>query len=173
MTRWLQGFNLFGVLALALLCGFQWQRNRRVSLEVEALTKVGGEQAAKLKEHDRAVKGCTADLESFRAQVASSQATLQQTEAQSSAAARTIAQVSNERDQLKASVASWSAAVASRDEQLKQVGERLRRAAEERNELVVKWNGLGEKYNALVKDLDERTRQLNELLGRQRRASAQ
>jgi chromosome segregation ATPase len=173
VNRWLQSFNLFGVLALAVLCGVQWQRNRRVNLEVEALIKSGAEQAGKLKEHDRAVKGCTADLESFRTQVANNHETLQLNEAKAGAAARLLAQITNERDQLKSSVASWTAAVTARDDQLKVVGERLRKAADERNELVTKWNGLGEKYNALVQQLADRTRQLNQLLAQRTTTAAQ
>lgn len=171
MNLWLPRFNFFGVVLLAVLCGLQWQRNRGVNLQVEALTRKGWDQAAKLSEQDRAVKACTADLESFRTQLANNHATVQQIETKANEAARAMAQVSGERDQLKANVTNWSTAVASRDEQLRELGERLHKTAEERNQLATKWNGLGEKHNALVKELDERTQQLNVLLSQQRRTA--
>ena len=34
MSRFLQWFNLFGILALAALCAVQWRANRRLNLDL-------------------------------------------------------------------------------------------------------------------------------------------
>jgi len=172
MTRWIEPFNLLGVLALATLCGFQWQTNRSVNLEVHAMAIVRQELEVKLDERDRKIKGCAADLDSFRQQVTLAKTELEQTETRSSTTARAVAQAAHERDALKTSVADWAKAMTARDAELQAVGAQLRALAAERNDVVTKLNDLGEKYHQVVQTLNERTRQLNELAEKYEKARA-
>ena len=50
--RALQIFNFVGVIALALLCVFQWLVNRELNLHTRFLEKSGIEKEARIKEHD-------------------------------------------------------------------------------------------------------------------------
>ena len=62
MNRRLQFINLFGVLALAVLCVFQWQRDRRLNLELTANEKTRQSQERQLAENTRIISGLTDDL---------------------------------------------------------------------------------------------------------------
>jgi chromosome segregation ATPase len=173
MNRGLHLFNLAGVLALAVLCGVQWQSNRAVNLQVQALERTRQQQAARLKEHDQTIAGQAADLDRFRKEVTSAQAAVRQTEERSTASAQAVAQVTTERDQLKTSVAEWARAVTGREEQLQVLGTQLREVAAERNQVVTRFNELGDKLNEVVKTLNQRTRQCNELAERYQKIQAQ
>ncbi|MCI0534347.1 MAG: hypothetical protein L0Z50_03890 [Verrucomicrobiales bacterium] len=164
MTRSLQLINFFGVLALVALCVVQWRANRQVNLELIALEKTRLEHVAKLEEQERIIKGLTVDLDSFREQLARANVTAMDTESRLVSAERTVLQLTNERDQLKASVANWANAVTARDEQLKAAAEQLQKLAADRDEAVTKFHELAEKHNEVVKNLNERNRQFNELV---------
>jgi hypothetical protein len=68
---------------------------------------------------------------------------------------REVRQLTQERDLLKASVTDSAAAVATRDERLKEFATQLEEVATGRSEAVTKFNDLAEKYNGVVKDLNE------------------
>lgn len=171
MNRGLVLANLVGAIALAILCGFQWQTNRAVNLEIHDLEKSRQTQQTMLDERDRAIKGCTADLDSFRARVSSATTELAQTAAKSTDTERAVAQAAHERDTLKANVAEWTKAMAARDHELQAASAQLRALATERNDVVAKFNSLGEKYNQIVQTLNERTRQYNELVEKVQKAA--
>jgi chromosome segregation ATPase len=140
--------NFFGVAALAILCGFQWQLNSRVSLEAQQLDKTRLEQAAKIDEQDRIIKSDTADLDDLRMRLSLSESAL--TEAD-----RKVAVDEAELKQLKAALDKWMAAVAERDQALKQAGGVIQKLANERNDAILKFNDLAGKYNAVVKQLND------------------
>ena len=133
--------NFAGVVALAVLCGFQWQTNSRVNLEAQSLQKTTLEQAAKIDEQTRTIKNDAADLDDLRGRLSLSESALADDEA-------TI-------KQLKAAMDKWIAAVAQRDLALKQAGGQMQKLAAERNEAILKFNDLAGKYNAVVKQLND------------------
>jgi chromosome segregation ATPase len=155
MNRFLQYFNLLGVVALAALCAVQWQANRRVNLESSALEKTRLEQTAKIVEGEKALHGVQADLDGFRGQLSRASTSLQEASDKLRVAERQVADLTAERDQLRVSVTNWSAAVTARDERLKANAEQLQKLATERNDSVTKFNELAGKYNSVVKDLNE------------------
>jgi ABC-type transporter Mla subunit MlaD len=64
-------------------------------------------------------------------------------------------QLRRERDQLKASITNWSAAVAARDENLRQLNEQLQETSKRLNDSVLKFNELATNYNASVHRFNE------------------
>lgn len=166
MNRSLQYFNLAGVLALAALCVCQWQANRRVNLEATALERTRLEQAARLEEQGRTVKGLAADLDSFRGQLGAAAASQADTEKRLSLLEHENRQLTNERDQLKISVTRWAAAVAQRDERIKAADVTLQQAGMDRNDAVKRFNELAARHNEVVGNLNTRTEELNQLATR-------
>jgi chromosome segregation ATPase len=133
--------NFAGVIALAVLCSFQWQTNSRVNLEAQSLQKTTLEQAGKIDEQTRTIKNDAADLDDLRGRLSLSESALADDEA-------TI-------KQLKAAMDKWIAAVAQRDLALKQASGQIQKLATERNEAILKFNDLAGKYNAIVKQLND------------------
>jgi methyl-accepting chemotaxis protein len=148
-------FNLFGVLALAALCIGQWQRNRRLNLEFNQLEKTRLAQEEKLTEQQRAANGLAADLAGLKEQFQRSHADAVETRATLRKSEQENTQLARERDQLKASVTNWAAAVAARDESMRELNERLREAAARWNDSVQKYNELATNYNASVKRFND------------------
>ncbi len=66
MNSRLKYLNLFGVLALAALCIAQWQRDRRLNLEIGHLDQTRLQQAAKIDEQAGQVKGLNEDLSQLK-----------------------------------------------------------------------------------------------------------
>jgi len=147
--------NLAGVLALAALCVFQWQANRRLNLEVNQLEKTRLDQAARLAEQEQIVRGLNSDLAQFKEQFTQAQAELGDMRKKLDAAQLEIRQVTVERNQLKTSVTNWAAAVSVRDERLTEAGSQLRKLGDDLNASIRKFNDLATNYNAVVKELNE------------------
>ncbi len=57
-------------------------------------------------------------------------------------------------DQLKAALEQWVAAVAQRDDVIKQAGQQIQKLAGRRNDAMIKFNDLAGKYNGLVKQIE-------------------
>lgn len=166
MNRALQCFNLLGVIALAVLCTLQWRTNRTVNRQANELEKIHQEQTVKLADQDQALQGSAADLEHFREQLTRANAVVKENEARLKTTEREIAQLNNERDQLKSSVTHWADAVAVRDERLQEATAQLQTLAADRNDALQKFNDLAGKYNAVVSDLHARTTNYNALVER-------
>ena len=159
MNRFLQWFNLAGVLTLTLLCILQWRMNRQLNLELNSGEEIRQQQSVRLDEQALRIKGTTADLNGFRDQLSRATASLKQAETKLAAMERQLTQLHNERDQLKASVTNWAAAVAARDTQLMQAGADLKKLAEERNAAVLKFNEVAKHQNELVKELERHVKE--------------
>jgi chromosome segregation ATPase len=147
--------NFFGVIALAVLCVMQWRHDRQLNLEINRLEKVRLDQAGRLAEQERNVRGLDADLTQFKELLTKAQQELNETRAGFQAAERHGRQLTAQRDQLAASVTNWAAAVAIRDERLEQANARIRELADGLNASIEKFNELATNYNAVVKDLNE------------------
>jgi chromosome segregation ATPase len=138
--------NLLGVIAVAVLCVVQWQRNRHLSLEVNRAEKIQLEQVERIGEREQMLLGLKADLAQFKEQVTKSRNELSDGRQKLQAA---------EREQLKSSITNWASAVGERDERLKEADVQIRRLAEELNSSVLKFNELATNHNAVVKELNE------------------
>ena len=57
MNRFLQWFNLAGVLTLAVLCVLQWRMNRQLNLDLNAAEQTRQQQAARFDEQARRLAG--------------------------------------------------------------------------------------------------------------------
>ncbi len=161
MNRFLQWFNLLGVVALAALCVQQWRINRHLNHEFNEACKLCLSHSQTLGEKDRKLKSAAADLEVFRDQLTRATTSLKEAETKLAAIDRQRKQLINERDQLKTSVTNWAAALLARDAQLKQLGLDLKSVADDRNATVVKFNALAAQQNELVKDFERRTKEHN------------
>jgi chromosome segregation ATPase len=151
----LQYFNLLGVLALVLLCVAQWQHNRQLNLEVNRLEKVRLDHEAKLVEQEQTMRGLNADLAQFKEEFTKSRSELSDARQKLGTAERGALQVTIDSDQLKSSITNWAAAVAARDERLKEANAQIRRLAGELNSSARQFNALATNYNAVVKDLND------------------
>jgi chromosome segregation ATPase len=147
--------NFVGVLILAGLCVFQWTRDRRLNLELNRLEQTRLEQAARLGEQERTVRDLSADLEEIKKRFAQSQTEIGDIRQNLRAAENQARQLTVERDQLKTSVTNWAAAVATRDERLKEANTRIRKLSDDLNASINKFNELATNYNVAVKDLNE------------------
>jgi uncharacterized coiled-coil DUF342 family protein len=164
--RALHYFNLLGVVALAVLCAFQWRINRELNLHTNRLEKDRIDQRLHIEEQQEQIHARTADLDSFRESLQRAAADLKAAESNFFVSRRESAQLTLERDQLKESVAEWSQAVAERDKQLLRLSDQLQELAAERNDVVLKYNSLAEKHNETVQTLNDRIREFNTLVER-------
>lgn len=147
--------NLFGALALAGLCVVQWQRDRRLNLQVNRLEKARIEQDEKLSAQQKAAAGLASDLSRFKEQFKEAHTEATDAHSKLKKSEQENAQLLRERDQLKASVTNWAAAVATRDEGLRNLNGRLREASTRLNDSVLKFNDLATNYNALMKRFND------------------
>ena len=108
----LQWVNLVGVLALAVLCIAQWQRDRRMNLELRALEKARHAQDEKIAEQEKNARGLSEDLSHFKQKFQDANTDLSAARESLRTLTKEKTQLANERDQLKTSVTNWAAAVA-------------------------------------------------------------
>ena len=155
MNPSLRYINLAGVLILAFVCVLQCRENQRVNLEASGLDKVRLEQSARLEEQARNLSGLNADLDAFRERLRTTSERTHETEARLTSLHREVRQITLERDQLKAGVTNWVAAVAARDERLGEFATKLQELAAGRNEAVDRFNALAVRHNTLVTNLNE------------------
>jgi chromosome segregation ATPase len=166
MTRGLQIVNFAGVVILAAVCVGQWKINRNVNLEANRLEKTRIEQQQRIEEQDKTIKGCMADLDTFREQIQTLSRSLKETEVKAAELEMKLARTEADREQLKENVARWAEAVQLRDEELTRAREQIEKLAEDRNGAVEKFNELAEKYNSTVQDLNQRGEEFNALVER-------
>jgi chromosome segregation ATPase len=160
MNRFLQYANLTGVVALAVLCVLQWSANRRLNVEAGSLEKTRLKLAAEVGQQQKELTGRAADLDHFREQLARTSLALKETETKLASAGRELARLEAERTQLKVGATNWAAAVAARDERLKEGNERLRQLGEDLNASIRKYNELAEANGKLVKDWNDQQAKL-------------
>jgi chromosome segregation ATPase len=147
--------NLLGVVALAALCAGQWQRDRRLNLEVNRLGKVRQVQEEKISEQAKTADGLAADLAHFKEQFKRAHTNATEAREAQRKLEQENGQLIDERDQLKASVTNWAAAVTARDESLREANGRLRDTTLRLNESILKFNELASNYNASIKRFNE------------------
>ncbi len=154
MNRFLHRLNLLGVCVLALLCVLQWRINRRLNLEWNRQEQLRIEEAASREEQAGIIAGQAADLAALRAHLERVTGEFEQTATRLAAAEEELRQAVDARDQLEASVSNWAAAVAVRDERLRQAASQMQTVIAERNEAVRRHNDLTERYNTLIKQIE-------------------
>jgi chromosome segregation ATPase len=154
MNRFVEKFNLIGIVALAALCVFQWRVNREVNTEVARLQKTGHERNAKIAEQEKTIAGQGADLESFRTQLHAAKGVEKELTAKIVEAERANRQLSVEGEQLKLSLTNWAAAVSERDEQLRRAATNIQELISSRDEAIAKYNALAKQHNQLVADVN-------------------
>lgn len=169
MNRILQVLNFIGILILVGLCTVQWKDNGRLNAQGEDLERTRDEQAAKIADQDKTIKGLNSDLDDVRGKLATSDAALKETQGKLTAALTERDHLTAQRDQLtadvnayKANQEKWEAAVKERNDriardadEIKQDVERVKDAEAKRNDAVNQYNDLVNKYNAVVKQLDD------------------
>ena len=151
MNGRLKYMNLFGALALAALCIAQWQRDRRLNLEVGRLDQVRLQQGAKIDEQAGLLKGLNEDLGQLKTSLGIEQSLRSQAEQKVVSTENANLQLGLERDQLKAAITNWANAVALRDERMKEANTRIEQLAADLNTSIRKYNELVTNRNAAVK----------------------
>lgn len=151
MNNRLNYLNLLGVLALAVLCIAQWQRDRRLNLELGHLDQMRLQQATKIDEQASQLKGLNEDLGQLKTSLADEQSLRSQIEQKVTSTENTNQQLLLERDQLKAAITNWANAVAVRDERMKEANARIEQLANDLNASIRKYNELATNRNAAVK----------------------
>jgi chromosome segregation ATPase len=151
MNGGLKYLNLFGVLMLAALCITQWQRDRRLNLAVNHLDQIRLEQAAKIDDQVRTLKGLNTDLSLLKTSLAAERSLRLQAEQKATSIENTNEQLTLERGQLKAAITNWATAVAVRDERMKEANTRIEQLADELNASIRKYNELVANRNAAAK----------------------
>lgn len=147
--------NLFGAGALAVLCVIQWQRDRRLHLEINRLEKEYYGQQQKIAQQEKAASGLKADLARFKEQFQETHGEATDARAKLRRLEQENTQLTVERDQLKTGITNWARAVAERDESLREVSERVRDTAARLNDSVLKYNELATNYNASIKRFND------------------
>lgn len=166
MNRGLHYFNTAGVFALATLCWVQWQGNRHVNLEAGALERTRLAQTARLEEQGLSIQNLTTDLDHFREQLRQTTTSLEDAEQRVAIVERENHRLAAERNQLQTNITQWTAAVAQRDERLKEATVQLQQAIDERNNAVARFNKLAAIHNGVVSNLNSRTAEFNSLVER-------
>ena len=151
MNGRLKYLNLFGVFALAALCSVQWQRDRRLNLEIRRLDQMRQQQAAKIDEQATTLKGLNEDLGQLKTSLASERSLRSELEQKVTPLENANEQLVQERDQLKAAITNWANAVAVRDEHMKEANVRIEQLAAELNASIGKYNELVTNHNAAVR----------------------
>jgi chromosome segregation ATPase len=151
MNGQLKYMNLFGALALAALCIAQWQRDRRLNLEVGRLDQVRLQQGAKIDEQAGLLKGLNEDLGQLKTSLGNEQSLRSQAEQKVVSTESVNQQLSVEQDQLKAAITNWAIAVVLRDERMKEANARIEQLAADLNASIRKYNELITNRNAAVK----------------------
>ncbi len=161
MSRWLPTLNLLGVVALAVICALQWQRDRALNLELNGSEKARWQQQTKIAEQEKQLGGLTDDLALLKERLSG-------TKAENDEARQKLRQLEQEnqslvvaRDRLQESLARWTNAVAVRDQRLAEANESIRVAnertrtlGEQLNASILKFNELATNYNAVVEELN-------------------
>ncbi|HMJ89265.1 MAG TPA: hypothetical protein VK530_05590 [Candidatus Acidoferrum sp.] len=155
MNRALTIINGIGVLALAVICVTQWRSDRSLNIEVSQLQRANQVQLGSLVEQSNTLRGVNEDLAQFKERFSKAHAELSDALASARNLERENTQIVAERDQLKASVTNWSAAVAERDVRLKETLEQGRELSRKLNESVTRFNELATNYNASVRRFSE------------------
>ncbi len=151
MNGRLKYVNLFGVMALATLCVVQWQRDRRLNLEIGRLDQVRLQQASKIDEQAKLLKGLNEDLGQLKTSLANEQSLRSQAEQKVLSYESTNEQLILERDQFKAAITNWANAVALRDERMKEANARIEQLAADLNASIRKYNELVTNHNTTAK----------------------
>lgn len=154
MSRRLQYWNLFGVLALGVLCVFQWRHDRQLNLELNASRKTLQAQERQLAENAKTLEGLSVDLAGFKERYTTTRTEATELQSKLQASERANAQLTGERDQLKESVTNWAAAVTVRDERLKEASARVTELVAKLNDSITKFNSLATNYNSVVDQLN-------------------
>jgi chromosome segregation ATPase len=161
MNRRLQILNLIGVAVLALVCVFQWKRDRALNLELNRNEKTRLEQQTKLAEQEKNLRGLTDDLALFKEQLGRAQTEGGEDRKQLTKLEREKQLLAAVRDQLQESVTNWSNAVSARDkliaeanENIRTLNDRTRTLTEQLNASIKKFNELATNYNAVVGELN-------------------
>jgi septal ring factor EnvC (AmiA/AmiB activator) len=147
----IEAFNLLGVLVLAVLCVIQWQVNSRVNQRADKLDATRIEQAEKLDDDDRTIKGQAIDLEEFRQRITLAETQLKDNEVKLNQMTFERNQLSQQRDQYKFALSKWIAAVGERDAAIRKASVEIQNLARQRNDAIAQMNDLVVKYNALAK----------------------
>jgi len=155
MNRTLQFGNLGGVLLLAALCVFQWQRDRRLNLNLRHSEKTRQAHEQKIGEQERSLRGLNADLTQLKEQLGRVHTEAKDSQERLETSERDNRQLTAERDQLRESMTNWAAAVSLRDQRLTEANERIRSLAADLNTSVQKFNELVTNYNAVVQSLND------------------
>jgi chromosome segregation ATPase len=142
MNSRLKYVNLFGVLALTALCIVQWQRDRRLNLELSHLDQVRLQQAAQIDEQANTLNGLNEDLGQLKTSLTNERPLRTQAEEKLGLIEEANAQLTAERDQLKAAITNWTNAVALRDERMKEANTRIEQLAADLNASILKYNEL-------------------------------
>jgi chromosome segregation ATPase len=155
MNRLFAVFNLLGVMVLCVLCALQWQVNSRLNLQATSLEETRRQQAAKLEEDDRTIRVYTSDLDDFKQRLSLSETQLKDLDDKLSREVAERNQLAAERDNLKAALGKWMAAISERDKTINQARDLLEKLGVERNDAVQKLNDVTAKYNTLVKQWND------------------
>jgi chromosome segregation ATPase len=157
MNRVLNIFNLLGICALAALCAIQWNRDRDSHTQIIALQAANQQHEQTIQQQTQAIRGQQADLDDFRNRLMHANDEFQKAQSQLATLTQERDRLANqnkllaaERDEYKAAIPKWSAALAARDNLIKQASGEIIQLAQQRNEAIVRFNDLVAKYNALA-----------------------
>jgi chromosome segregation ATPase len=154
MNRHLDKLNLTGILLLAALCAFQWRANRALNLQTAQLRQQQTTQAATIAEHAKTIQGQAADLDFFRAQLASAKTAEKEYLAKIGETHTALGRAAAERDQFQKALTDWKAAVKARDQQITQANSNILELIQARDQAITRYNDLAQKHNDLVATLN-------------------
>jgi len=140
MRRSLQYANLFGVIALVVVCLLQWQADRRLNLELRRYDQQRNDQAVKIQGLENNLNGLNEDLTQFKGSLTDEHAARLAAEQKLRTTEHDRAQLAQESAQLRGAVSNWVNAVSIRDERLKTANERIQEQGDKLNASILRFN---------------------------------
>ena len=161
MIRFLQWFNLLGVICLVVLSAMQWNLNRLANVKAEHLETIRLQQEQDLADRDKTIQGLKSDLVDFRSRLTLAESQLKDLDDKLYKMTQARDQLIKQRDQLtaerdilKKTLDEWVAAVTVRDQALKKAGDDMKKLAEQRNEVINQFNALAVRYIKVVEGIN-------------------
>lgn len=147
MSRVMTWINLIGVLALAAIYVRQWSDTIRATRQVHAAQADYQAMNSKFNDQAATVTSQSHDLDTLRGQLTTTEADLAAAKRDAADTAAKLKQRAAELAEQRDAIEKWKAAVAQRDDLLKQTTGESKSLAAARDEAVRRYNALAGQIN--------------------------
>ncbi|HEX4123163.1 MAG TPA: hypothetical protein VHY37_00440 [Tepidisphaeraceae bacterium] len=150
MSRFLQWLNLFGVIALAVLCCVQWSINQRLLNKIAQLEQTNHRQSAAVADLNRKLSDDATELVAVRQRLDISESARHTDEAKIGKLEADRDRMSLEAARYKKATEAWIAASNARDAVIQQANASIKELSARYAAAVAKYNELVGRYNQIT-----------------------